>query len=181
MVFVRVHVIKGRLSAAQKDELGAKLIQAVSDVEGLVNNERHKETSWVQFYEFEPEDWYAPANLAGSSPDSRIQLDVVAPQKLLSTPEDARAVLGKANEAVRSVLGPGLLPAHGPWVHVYVIPFDQWAMDGRIPDWGGFRARLRADTPEQAEEALAIVYGPGRHTGTELSSYAEALPAQGRG
>lgn len=73
MVFVRVHVIKGRLTAAQKDELGAKLIQAVSDVEGLVN------------------------------------------------------------------------------------------------------------TPEQAEEALAIVYGPGRHTGSELSSYAEALPAQGRG
>jgi phenylpyruvate tautomerase PptA (4-oxalocrotonate tautomerase family) len=73
MVFVRVHVIKGRLSAAQKDELGTKLIQAVSDVEGLVNNERHKETSWVQFYEFEPENWYAPANLAGSSPDSRIQ------------------------------------------------------------------------------------------------------------
>ena len=73
MVFVRVHVIKGRLTAAQKDELGAKLIQAVSDVEGLVN------------------------------------------------------------------------------------------------------------TPEQAEEALAIVYGPGRHAGSELSSYAEALPAQGRG
>jgi phenylpyruvate tautomerase PptA (4-oxalocrotonate tautomerase family) len=90
MVFVRVHMIKGHLSAAQEDELGAKLIQAVSDVEGLVNNERHKETSWVQFYEFEPEDWYAPANLAGSSPDSRIQLEVVAPQKLLSTPEDAR-------------------------------------------------------------------------------------------
>jgi phenylpyruvate tautomerase PptA (4-oxalocrotonate tautomerase family) len=100
MVFVRVHVIKGHLSAAQEDELGAKLIQAVSDVEGLVNNERHKETSWVQFYEFEPEDWYAPANLAGSSPDSRIQLEVVAPQKLLSTPEDARAMLGKADEAV---------------------------------------------------------------------------------
>jgi len=43
------------------------------------------------------------------------------------------------------------------------------------------KGRLRADTPEQAEEALAIVYGPGRHTGTELSSYAQDLPAQGRG
>ncbi|MFJ2028652.1 4-oxalocrotonate tautomerase family protein [Streptosporangium sp. NPDC087985] len=165
MVFVRVHLIKGRLSAAQKEELGAKLIQAVSDVEGLVNNEHHKETSWVQFYEFEPENWYAPANLAGANPDSRIQLDVITPQKLLGFPEEARAVMNKTTEAVRSVLGPGVLPAHGPWVHVHIIPFDQWALDGRIPDWEGYRAQLRADTPEQAEEALAIAYGPGRHTG----------------
>ncbi|MFI5635405.1 hypothetical protein ACIA8E_39890 [Streptomyces sp. NPDC051664] len=51
MVFVRVHAMKGHLSAAQKEELGAKLIQAVADVECLVNNQTHKETSWVQFYE----------------------------------------------------------------------------------------------------------------------------------
>ncbi len=62
MVFVRVHAMKGHLSAVQKEELAAKLIQAVADVEDLVNNETHKETSWVQFYEFEPENWYAPAN-----------------------------------------------------------------------------------------------------------------------
>jgi Uncharacterized protein, 4-oxalocrotonate tautomerase homolog len=165
MVFVRVHLIKGRLSAAQKEELGEKLIQAVSDVEGLVNNEHHKEMSWVQFYEFEPENWYAPTNLAGANPDSRIQLDVITPQKLLGFPEEARAVMNKTTEAVRSVLGPDVLPAHGPWVHVHIIPFDQWAMDGRIPDWEGYRAQLRSDTPEQAEEALAIAYGPGRHTG----------------
>jgi hypothetical protein len=30
--------------------------------------------------------------------------------------------------------------------------------------------RTCAPTPEQAEEALAIVYGPGRHTGTGLSA-----------
>ncbi len=40
MVFVRVHVIKGRLSVAQEDELGAKLIQAVSDVEGRSRDEQ---------------------------------------------------------------------------------------------------------------------------------------------
>ncbi|WP_433709599.1 tautomerase family protein [Nocardia sp. CA-084685] len=149
MVFVRVHLIKGRLNAAQKDELGAKLIQAVADVEGLVNNERHRETSWVQFYEFEPENWYAPANLSGANPDSRIQLDVITPQKLLSFPEEARAVMNSTTEAVRSVLGPGVLPAHGPWVHVHIIPLDQWALDGRVPDWEGFRALLRADTSQE--------------------------------
>jgi phenylpyruvate tautomerase PptA (4-oxalocrotonate tautomerase family) len=169
MVFVRVHLIRGRLSAAQKSELGAKLIQAVSEVEGLVNNQHHKETSWVQFFEFEPENWYAPANLGGADPDARIQLDVIVPQKLLETPEEARDMLGKATEAVRSVLGPGLLPAHGPWVHVHIIPFDQWSLDGRIPDWEGFRAQLHADTPEKAEEALAIAYGPGRHTAEWIS------------
>jgi hypothetical protein len=63
-------------------------------------------------------------------------------------------------------------------VHVQIIPFDQWAMDGRIPDWEGFRAHARGDTPEHAEEALAIVYGPGRHTGSGLSSNTEALPAK---
>ena len=175
MVFVRVHLIKGRLTAQQKQDLGAKLIQAVADVEGLVNNDHHKQTSWVQFFEFEPENWYAPVNLPGADPDSKIQLDVITPQKLLATPEEARTMLGKANQAVREVLGPGALPAHGPWVHVHITPFDQWAMDGRIPDWEGFRAHLRAETPQQAEAALAIVYGPGRHTGTGLSSYTDTL------
>jgi len=61
-------------------------------------------------------------------------------------------------------------PAHGPWVHIHIAPVDQWAMVGRIPDWGGFRARPRAKKPQEAEEALAIVYGPGRHTGSGLSS-----------
>jgi phenylpyruvate tautomerase PptA (4-oxalocrotonate tautomerase family) len=142
MVFVRVHVIKGRLSAPQKDELGAKLIQAVSDVEGLANNQKSKEASWVQFYEFEPENWYAPANLDGANPNSRIQLDVVVPQKLVSSPDDDRSTMGKVTEAVRSVLGPDPLPGYGPWVHLYVLPLDQFALDGRIPDWEGFRAGL---------------------------------------
>jgi len=88
MVFVRVHLMKGRLNAAQKEELGAKLVQAVSEVENLVNNHTHKDT----------------------------------------------------------------------------IPHDQWAQDGRVPDWEGFRALLRADSPEEADEALALIYGPGRHT-----------------
>jgi len=168
MVFVRVHLMKGRLSAAQKDELGAKLVQEVADAEGLVNNEKNKEVSWVQFYEFEPENWYAPATLAGAKPDSRIQLDLVVPQKLVSAPEEARTLVGKATEAVRSVLGPGVLPAHGPWVHLYILPFDQFALDGRIPDWEGFRAHMNASTPEKADEVLAIAYGAGRHTSTYL-------------
>jgi hypothetical protein len=40
MVFVRVHLMKERLTTAQKEELGAKLVQAVSEVENLVNNPR---------------------------------------------------------------------------------------------------------------------------------------------
>ena len=178
MAFVRTHLIKGRLSAAQQEELGAKLIQAVADVEGLVNTAEAQEHSWVQFYEFDPENWYAPAALAGSHPDSRIQLDVIAPQQLVDTSEVARAMLGNVNAAVRSVLGPGLLPAHGPWVLVHILPVDQWALDSRIPDWEGFRAHVRAGTPEQAQEALGIVYGPGRHSGSGLISETEPLPAR---
>ena len=79
-------------------------------------------------------------------------------------------MLSKAAEAVRSVFGPGPPPAHGPWVHVYTIPFDQWAQDGRVPDWEGFRALLRADTPEKADEARALVYGPGRDTAAAWGS-----------
>lgn len=170
MVFVRVHLVKGRLSAEQKAQLGAGLIQAVSDVEGVVANQRHLEASWVQFIELEPENWYAPANVPGANADSRIQLDIFTPQALLATPAEARSALAKANEAVRSVLGPGVLPTHGPWLIVHIIPFDQWAIDGHIPDWESYRAHLRAGTSEEAEEALAIVYGPGRHTGAGLSA-----------
>jgi hypothetical protein len=54
---------------------------------------------------------------------------------------------------------------------VYTIPHDQWAQDGRVPDWEGFRALLRADSPEKAEEALALVYGPGRHTAAVWDSH----------
>jgi len=43
------------LSAARKDELGVKLIQALSDVEGLANNQKDTEASSAQFYVFEPE------------------------------------------------------------------------------------------------------------------------------
>jgi phenylpyruvate tautomerase PptA (4-oxalocrotonate tautomerase family) len=137
-----------RLNTAQKEELGAKLVQAVSEGMDLVNNHTAKETAWVQFYEFDPENWYAPANVAGADPNSRIQLDVIAPQKMLSTPEDTRAVLSKAAEAVRSVFGPGPLPAHGPWVHVYTIPVDQFGVqDGRVPDWEGLRRRNRQADP----------------------------------
>ncbi|MFC9652781.1 MULTISPECIES: 4-oxalocrotonate tautomerase family protein [unclassified Streptomyces] len=158
--------MKGHLSAAQKEELGARLIQAVADVEDLVNNQTHKETSWVQFFDFEPENWYAPGNVDGADPHSRVQLDVIAPQKLLPTPEDTRAMLIKTSEAVRSVFGSAPLPAHGPWVHVYTIPNDQWGLDGRVPDWDAFRALLRTGSPEKADEALAQIYGPGRHAAT---------------
>ena len=63
-------------------------------------------------------------------------------------------------------------------MHVHSIPFDQWTMAGRIPDCEGFCAHLRADTPEKAEEALAIVYRPGGHASTGLSSCIETLPGK---
>jgi shikimate 5-dehydrogenase len=63
-------------------------------------------------------------------------------------------------------------------VHLHSIPFDQWTIAGRITDCEGFRDHLRADTPEKAEEALAIVYGPGGHTSARLSSYIETLPGK---
>ena len=49
-----------------------------------------------------------------------------------------------------------------------ILPFDQFALDGRIPDWEGFRAHMNASTPEKADEVLAIAYGAGRHTSTYL-------------
>ena len=64
-------------------------------------------------------------------------------------------MLGTATQAVRSGLGSRPLPAHGPWVHIYVTPFDQRSMDSRVPDWEGFRARLFADTKQRANA------GPG--------------------
>src|SRR5258708_35064225 len=67
MVFVRVHLMKERLNTAQKEELGAKLVQAVSEVENLVNNHTHKETSWVQFYELDPENWWRSASATFSA------------------------------------------------------------------------------------------------------------------
>ncbi|MGY5032779.1 hypothetical protein ACWC9U_18140 [Streptomyces sp. 900116325] len=76
----------------------------------------------MQFYDFEPESWYAPADIAGVDPNSRVQLDLIAPQKLLPTPEDARAMLIKSGDAVRPVFGSGPLPTHGPWVHICTIP-----------------------------------------------------------
>jgi phenylpyruvate tautomerase PptA (4-oxalocrotonate tautomerase family) len=39
MVFVRVNLIKGRLSAQQKQDLGAKLVQPVADTDTLESKE----------------------------------------------------------------------------------------------------------------------------------------------
>jgi hypothetical protein len=65
-------------------------------------------------YEFDTENWYAPANLPGADPGSRIQLDVITPQKQMVTPEEACTPLDMVSVAVRSVFGPGQLPIHEP-------------------------------------------------------------------
>ncbi|MFF0764647.1 4-oxalocrotonate tautomerase family protein [Streptomyces sp. NPDC003737] len=157
MVFVRVHVMKDKLSAEEKRELGDKLIAAVAEVEKLRNTERHQQASWVQYYEFDPDNWYNPHTLG--DPSAQWQIDVIAPRKLLPTPEETKLVLEKVTAAVRSVSGEGLLPARGPWVHVYVVPDLSWGMDGRVPNWDGWRAYFEADTQEEVDRALATVFG----------------------
>ena len=157
MVFVRVHVMKNNLSVEQKRELGKMLVAAVAEVEGLRNSERHQQTSWVQYYEFDPENWYNPNPLG--DPAAQWQVDVIAPEKLLPAPEQAKLMVEKVTEAVRSFAGEGVLPARGPWVHVHVIPHMNWGMDGTIPNWDGWRAYFKADTPEEAERALEAAYG----------------------
>ena len=157
MVFVRVHSMKNYLSAEQKRELGDKLIAAVAEVEQLRNTARHQQTSWVQYYEFEPDNWYNPNPLG--DPAAQLQVDVIAPEKLLQMPEDAKLAVEKVTAAVRSITGEGLLPAQGPWVHVYVLPHLNFGMDGTIPNWDGWRAYFKADTPEEAERAFDLVFG----------------------
>ncbi|GGJ66793.1 tautomerase family protein [Streptomyces brasiliensis] len=157
MVFVRVHVMKNQLSTEQKRELGDRLIAAIAEVEQLKNTPRHQQTSWVQYYEFEPENWYNPNPIG--DPLAKLQVDVIAPERLLQTPEEAKLAVEKVTEAVRSITGEGTLPARGPWVHVYEIPHMNWGMDGTIPNWDGWRAYFKADTPEEAERALAMAYG----------------------
>lgn len=163
MVFVRVHTIKGSITAEEKQHLSVQLIAAVAKVEGLVDNDTHQLTSWVQIFELDPENWY----LGSDDRDSlnKWQVDVITPQKLLQTPNDARRMVTTVTAAVRSVAGEDAFPARGPWVQVYVIRYDQWGMDGKIPDWGGFRARLAAESPEAAKAALDLVFGPDRTVG----------------
>ena len=169
MVFVRVHLMKERLNTAQKEELGAKLVHAVSEVENLVNNHTHKETSWVQFYEFDPENWYAPANVAGADPNSRIQLDVIAPETAQHTRRRPRhAEQGCRGRAIgvrsRSTASARAVGTH---LHHPVRPVGAGRPRSRL---GGLPALLRADTPEEADEALALVYWPGRHTAAAWGS-----------
>ncbi|WP_164910575.1 hypothetical protein [Mycobacteroides franklinii] len=162
MVFVRVHTVKGSITAEQKRHLSVQLIAAVAKVEGLVDNDTHRLTSWVQIFELDPENWFLGSDDGDSV--NKWQVDVITPQKLLQTPIDARRMVTTVTAAVRSVVGEDALPARGPWVQVYVIPYGQWSMDGKIPDWDDFRARLAAESPE-AEEALDLVFGPDRTVG----------------
>lgn len=157
MVFVRVHVKKNYLSAEQKRELGDRLIAAVAQVEELQNTERHQQTSWVQYYELEPENWYGPVTLG--DPAAFWQIDMIAPEKLLPTREGCRQAVEKVTEAVRQTSGEGLLPARGPWVQIYVIPDDQWGIDGIIPNWDGARQYFASTSSDEAERALDIFYG----------------------
>jgi phenylpyruvate tautomerase PptA (4-oxalocrotonate tautomerase family) len=157
MVFVRVHVLKNQLSAQQKRELGDRLIAAIADAEGLHNSERHQQTSWVQYFELDRENWYLPVPIG--RPDAFWQVDVIAPQEYLPTTADAEIAIEKVTAAVRSVTGDGLLPARGPWVQVYVVPKGQWGMDGSIPDFEAGRAFFTAETPEDAAQALGTVLG----------------------
>jgi phenylpyruvate tautomerase PptA (4-oxalocrotonate tautomerase family) len=152
MVYVRVHVLEDYLSAEQKKELGDKLIAAVAEAEGLVNSERHRQTSWVQYFELERENWYAPATIG--DPTAFWQVDVVGPQEYLPTEKEARLAIEKVTEAIRTVAGDGVLPARGPWVHVYAVPKGHWGSDGAVPDFEVARAYFAAESTEEAARTL---------------------------
>ncbi len=157
MVFVRVHVLKNQLSAHQKRELGDRLIAAIAEAEGLHNSERHQQTSWVQYFELDRENWYLPFPIG--RPDAFWQVDVIAPQEYLPTREDAGIAIEKVTQAVRAIVGDGVLPARGPWVQVHVVPQGNWGMDGSIPDFEAARAYFTAETAADAAGALETVMG----------------------
>ncbi|SHQ39765.1 tautomerase family protein [Mycobacteroides abscessus] len=98
MVFVRVRTIKGSITAEQKRHLGVQLIAAIAKVEGLVDNDTRKLTSGVQIFELDPENWYLGSDDGDSL--NKWQVDVITPQKLLQTPNDARRMV----TTVRSVI-----------------------------------------------------------------------------
>ena len=155
MVFVRVHVLKNYLTAEQKKALGDKLIAAIADAEGLYNSERHQQTSWVQYFELERENWYLPFPIGKAN--AFWQVDVIAPQEYLPTKKDTQIAIEKVTEAIRSVVGDGVLPARGPWVQVHVVPQGNWGMDGSIPDFEAARAYFTAETSDQAAQVLGTV------------------------
>jgi phenylpyruvate tautomerase PptA (4-oxalocrotonate tautomerase family) len=157
MVYVRVHVLKNYLSAEQKRELGDKLIAAVAEVEELRNSDRHQQTSWVQYFELDRENWYGPGTIGDEN--AFWQVDVIAPEELVPTEKHARLAIKKVTEAIRSVVGDGLLPARGPWVHVYAIPPGHWGMDARILNWEAARAYFLVDSAEDATRVLELVMG----------------------
>ncbi|MBE1489212.1 tautomerase family protein [Plantactinospora soyae] len=157
MVFVRVHSVKGYLSAEQKREMGDRLIAAVADAEGLYNSERHQQTSWIQYFELDPENWYAPFTVGDTK--AFLQADMIAPQDYVKSKEDARIAIEKVTAAIRDVIGDGLLPGRGPWVQLYVIPQGQWGMDGLVPDFEKARAYFAAETHDEAVRVLETVMG----------------------
>ena len=157
MVFVRVHVLKNQLSAQQKRELGDRLIAAIAEAEGLYNSERHQQTSWVQYFELDRENWYLPFPIGRQ--DAFWQIDVIAPQEYLPTKDDARIAIEKVTESIRGVVGGDVLPARGPWVQVHVVPQGNWGMDGSIPEFEAARAYFTAESAEDAAEVLGTVLG----------------------
>ena len=157
MVFVRVHVLKNYLSAEQKKELGDKLIAAIADAEKLTNSLRHQQTSWVQFFELDRENWYLPVTIG--DPDAFWQVDVIAPQAYLPTGTEARIAIENVTAAIRSFTGDGVLPSRGPWVQVYAIPDCRFGVDGSIPDFEAARAYFASETVEEAADAWATTMG----------------------
>jgi hypothetical protein len=157
MVYVRVHVVRNYLSGEQKRELGDRLIAAIAEVENLYNSKRHQQTSWVQYFELDRENWHTPESVGDA--DALWQVDVIAPHELLPTEREARIAIDKVTRAIRSLAGEGALAARGPWVHVYTIPRGHWGMDGGIVNWDAARAYFRA-TDEEAAAMLGTVIQP---------------------
>ncbi|MFE9328863.1 hypothetical protein ACIHDR_48955 [Nocardia sp. NPDC052278] len=155
MVFVRVHTLENYLNAEQKTVLGDKLIAAIAEAENHVNSERHQQTSWVQYFELDRENWYAPITIG--DPSVFWQIDVIAPRERVPTQAEARLVIKKVTSAVRSITGDGELPAYGPWVHVYAVPQGHWGSDGTVPDFEAARAFFASEITE--EEAQRLVLG----------------------
>lgn len=163
MIFVRVHTVRGSLTAQQKRHLRVQLIAAVAEVGGPVNNDSRESTSGVQMLELRPENRYLGSD-HGESLDEW-QVEVITPHEVLQTSAVGHRVVTTGTAVVHRAVGDGALPARGPQVEVHTIPWNQWSTNSKMTDRDALHARLAASSAEAAWADLDQVFGPERTVG----------------
>lgn len=130
MPLLQIHLPKESFTGRQKQQFAQNATQILLTLEGMANNPKAQNLSWVQFCEFASDDFY----MAGHSvekPHYRIEIKVF--QGTMNA-DKKQQLTAQLTELILEIEGTdhNLLNAARVWVMIEEVPDGNWGGAGKI-------------------------------------------------